>query len=265
MQQHSRRRVEPAQKPAAVPVAAIPAGVGHARRVAVQREEHIHHLFAAGVGRVVGESEPLIEDDVDVPQPRQHEGELQFGVEAAGVALVKLLGVGLGLGHGQTRCDGAERPANRVEGQQLKCATKVDGAADVLRFCVAFGQETFPVKLAVAGSGVDEPKVALGRTDGVVDSDGRDRVGIRRWTLQVADGQSTAEDGRCSGVGVHEGGLLGRVEGEGFIPPEGVCRYCIVLKSCVDVGAGHARPTAFRGMWMGEGRPEGVLPGVGQR
>ncbi len=195
----------------------------------------------------------------------QHEGKLQFGVEAAGVALVKLLGVDLGLGHGQTRCDGAERPANRVEGQQLKCAAQVDGAADVLRFCVAFGQETFPVKLAVAGSGVDEPKVALGRTDGVVDSDGRDRVGIRRRTLQVANGQSTAEDGRCSGVGVHEGGLLGRVEGEGFIPPEGVCRYCIVLKSCRDVGAGHARPAAFRGMWMGEGRPEGVLPGVGQR
>ena len=117
MQQHSRRRVEPAQKPAAVPVAAIPAGVGHARRVAVQREEHVHHLFATGVGRVVGESEPLIEDDIDVPQPRQHEGKLQFGVEAAGVALVKLLGVGLGLGHGQTRCDGAERPANRVKGQ----------------------------------------------------------------------------------------------------------------------------------------------------
>ena len=59
-------------------------------------------------------------------------------------------------GHGQTRCDGAERPANRVEGQQLKCAAQVDGAADVLRFCVAFGQEAFPVKLAVAGSGVDE-------------------------------------------------------------------------------------------------------------
>ena len=161
------------QKPAAVPVAAIPAGVGHARRVAVQREEHVHHLFAAGVGRVVGESEPLIEDDVDVPQPRQHEGELQFGVEAAGVALVKLLGVGLGLGHGQTRCDGAERPANRVEGQQLKCAAQVDGAADVLRFCVAFGQEAFPVKLAVAGSGVDEPKVAL-------------RVLWDRWTRRSA-------------------------------------------------------------------------------